>query len=823
MSPTDRRLIMGTPLPRMVPAVMVLVSGSSVGFFAWSFTVTKQVFHSYIFFNSLTVQERNRLILFLTAGALLFFIILNLLTTVLSRSHGRPGISADQTAKYFTAGILLGFWPFLAVQAIEVFYTFQVFLLIAGFVAVAFLVAYNLSRQTRASRELRLKTHEAADRLSFSLLILFTVAYAVFFIVYTVFRHRSFHSYDFDLGWQHQVFYTLLHTGYPRVTLWVTLNHFSNHFQPLYYLLAPIYALHQDASTLLILQSVLLSSAAIPIYLLARKRIGDPWTALIVAAVYLLYPPLHGMNTFDFHGLVLLIPFMCFLLYGLEVRNYRLFWIFFALALITREDTAVSLSGVGLYLLLDRHQRKLGITVLAVCLGYFLLEMEIMSALGGYADLENYWALTVPEHQNFAGVLITLFTNPQFVFKYIFFDPAKLQYLLHILLPVIFLPLFTGKAILLILPGLAIMLLSSTWFNYSIHCAYSAHIIPQVFFLTVCGIQKIRKNWSRIKIPVVVLPLLLAGLLMNYEFGLILSKRFPGFPQPTARQRTVYSFFEQIPKDASVATITRLVPHLAGRRQIHLLQAPHPDTDYILADLHPPEPALDTHENWNWKQGIQDPDPYRARSYVLARLESWVYGVVRFEDGFILLEKGYDTSANEYTAKTIRSIVYRENPIIIDYYSDPAKNVNEPRYSQSDLFNILLKTHSSDTIVMAAKGDVAGNLSYPCKKYLMVNGSKINMLCRGGSYLAVMHKERIVLEIIDNDQPVGIQSPSSPILQSLFPDLELSIYSSGRKHDSRASIRISGQEYSLNRPGMNILVLDSLGQVREQAVYDTGR
>ncbi|MBA7635116.1 hypothetical protein ES703_42716 [subsurface metagenome] len=820
MSPTDRRLIMGTPLPRMVPAVTVLVSGASAGFFAWSFTVTRQVFHSYIFFNNLTVQGRNRLILFLTAGALLFFIILNLLTTVLSRSHGRPGISPDQTAKYFTAGILLGFWPFLTVQAIEVYYPFQVFLLIAGFVAVAFLVAYNLSRQTRASRELHIKTHEAAERLSFSLLILFTTAYAVFFIVYTVFRHRSFHSYAFDLGWQHQVFYTLLHTGYPRVTLWVTLNHLSNHFQPLYYLLAPIYAIHQDASTLLILQSVLLSSAAIPIYLLARKRIGDPWTALIVAVVYLLYPPLHGMNNFDFHGLALLIPFMCFLLYGLELRNYRLFWIFFALALITREDTAISLSGVGLYLLLDRHQRKLGITVLAVCLGYFLLVITIMSALGGYADLGNYWALTVPEHQNFTGVIITMFTNPQFVFKHIFFDPAKLQYLLHILLPVVFLPLFASKAILLLLPGLAIMLLSNTFFNYSICCPYSAHIIPQVFFLTACGIQTIRKNWSRIKIPVVFLTLLAAGLLMNFEFGLILSKRFPGFLKPTARQQTVYSFFEQIPKDASITTTRRLVPHLAGRRQIHLMQAPHPDTDYILVDLYLPEPAIDTHEHWY--QAV-DPDHARAGSYILAHLESGDYGVVRFEDGFILLKKEYDNSANESTARKIRSIEHAEKPTIIDYYSDPAKNVNESRYSQSDLFNALLITHSRNTIVLAAKGDVAVNLSYLCKKYMVMRGSNIHTLRRGGSYLAVMHKERIVLEIIDNDQPVEIHSSSYLILQSLLPDLELAIYSSGRKHDSRASIRISGQEYSLNRPGMNVLVLDSLGQVREQAVYDTGR
>lgn len=811
----------GVPIPGLLPSLIVLIAGACAGFFVWSFTVPDTTFHSYIFSNNLTVEERGRLILFLIAGAGLFFVAWSLLTMILARSRKQPGISPSRSAVYFSAGILLGFWPPLAVQAIEVFSTYYVFLLVAGFITVTVLIGYNLSRQAGVSRDLQLPAGMASDRLSFSLLILLSAAYAIFFSVYTLLRHRSFHSYALDLGWQHQAFFTLLHTGNPRITLTMTVNHFGNHFQPLYYLLAPIYALHQDAGTLLVLQAVLLSSAAVPIYLLARRRIGDPWTALIIAMVYLLYPALHGMNNHDFHGLPLLIPFTCFLLYGLEIRNYRLFWVFFALALITREDTPVSLCGVGLYLLLDRERRKLGLTVLAICLGYFILVLQSMSALDGYADLQKYWMLTLPEQQNFTGVIITLLTNPQFVLKHVFLDPAKLQYLLHILLPVLFLPLFTGKAMILLLPGLAIILLSNTSYMYSICCIYSAHMIPQVFFLTICGIQTIRRRWGGIRTPVVALPLLVAGLLMNYEFGLVLSKRFPGFLGPTARQRTVYSFFEQIPKDASIATGTRLIPHLAARRRIHLWQVPHPDTDYILVDLHPPEPAIDMHENWY--QDAQDPGFNQARSYILAKLAGGSYGVLRSEDGFILLEKGQDASANELTAGAIRSTAYLNNPAVIDYYSDPAKNVNAPRYSQSDLLTSLLRRHSRDTIVLAANGDVTARLSYRCHAYLMMRGSRIHTLRRGGSYLAVMHKDMIVLEIIDNDQPVEINSRGSPVLQSLFPDLELALHSSGRKQDSRASIRVSGQEYSSNRPGLNVLVLDSQGRAVKREVFDTGK
>jgi uncharacterized membrane protein len=807
--------------PGLLPSLFVLVAGASAGFFIWTFTVTQKTLNSYIFFNNLTVSERTRLFVFLVAGALLFFIAWNLLTVALSRGHRRRSLTPEKSAIIFAIGILLGFWPLLSVQAVEVFYTFQLFFLVFGFIAVTFLIAYQFSRKIPlGGRPLFKGIMLESNRLSFLLLVLFTLAYLVFFIVFTLGRHWSFHSYAFDLGWQHQAFYTLLHTGNPRITLFVTLNHLGNHFQPLYYLLAPIYALHQDAATLIVLQSVALSSAAIPIYLIAKKRIDNPWTALIIALVYLLYPSLHGLNNFDFHGLALLIPFTCFLLYGLEIRNYRLFWIFFALALITREDTSISLAGVGLYLLLDRQRRRLGIEVLTICVVYFLVVMKVMPALSGYADVGNYWALTVPEHQNFTGVLITLFTNPQFVFKHVFFEPVKLEYLLHIMLPLAFLPLLAGKAILLLIPGLSIMMLSNTFFNYSICCPYSAHIIPYVFLLTILGIETIRRRWGTVKLPVVVVPLLIAGMLMNYEYGLILSKRFPGFLKPTARQQTVYSFFEQIPKDASLTTTRRILPHLAARSQIHLLQAPHPDTEYILIDIALPEPAIDTHEHWY--QAV-DPDHEIASDYVLGRLKSGDYGVIRFEDDFILLKKGHHTSSNDSIARTIRSRTYEERPTIIDYYADPAKNVHESRYSQSDLLKIMLSKHSSDTIILAAKGEAVGNLSYVYKKFMIWKGSNIHTLHRGGSYIAVMHKDKIVLEIIDNDRPVEINSSSSQVLRSLFPSQDLTVFSSGSDTDSRASIQIAGQEHSSNQRGINVVVLDRLGRVKEQAVFDTGK
>ena len=55
------------------------------------------------------------------------------------------------------------------------------------------------------------------------------------------------------------------------------------------------------AETLLVLQSVWLATGVAPLYLLGKKRLGNPWFGVLLAATYVLYPALHGANLFDFH------------------------------------------------------------------------------------------------------------------------------------------------------------------------------------------------------------------------------------------------------------------------------------------------------------------------------------------------------------------------------------------------------------------------------------------------------------------------------------------------------------------------------------------
>jgi len=55
----------------------------------------------------------------------------------------------------------------------------------------------------------------------------------------------------------------------------------------------------------------------VPAYLLARGRLDSRLAGVALAAMYAVYPALHGANMYEFHSLTLLSPLVLTLLYFL--------------------------------------------------------------------------------------------------------------------------------------------------------------------------------------------------------------------------------------------------------------------------------------------------------------------------------------------------------------------------------------------------------------------------------------------------------------------------------------------------------------------------
>jgi len=71
------------------------------------------------------------------------------------------------------------------------------------------------------------------------------------------------------------------------------------------------YGLYADPRVLLVLQSVLFAIGGVPIYWLARHRLGKLWGVLFVSC-YLSSPALTYASLFDFHSVALIEPVLSF-------------------------------------------------------------------------------------------------------------------------------------------------------------------------------------------------------------------------------------------------------------------------------------------------------------------------------------------------------------------------------------------------------------------------------------------------------------------------------------------------------------------------------
>ena len=141
--------------------------------------------------------------------------------------------------------------------------------------------------------------------------------------------------------------------------------HLGQHFAIYFLILMLIYALFPSPITRIFLQLALIAAAGIVLYFLGRHYLSVPVSVMIVASYYgangVMDPTL---GIFYEHCQIPLFIFS--LLLGLEKQRYPLFGLIAVLKLGTREDTGISLFGIGAYLIVSRSYPCVGIALCAL-------------------------------------------------------------------------------------------------------------------------------------------------------------------------------------------------------------------------------------------------------------------------------------------------------------------------------------------------------------------------------------------------------------------------------------------------------------------------
>ena len=408
-------------------------------------------------------------------------------------------------------------------------------------------------------------------------------AYAVLFSFVTVGRHYAFRTHALDLGQYAQNLWQLARGREPYDTI-LGWHAWGNHFSPIFYLLAPLTLVFSGPAFLLVLQSVALGLGAVPLFLLARARVGAEAGAAI-ALLYLLNPSLQGINVRDFHPAALAVPLLLTAMLAAERRRFALFGLATLLTLATREDAAIAVVGLGLWLALAQRRWIFGGALAGASIVW--LFVAIQSVMPGFRDDATYPYLTA--HYSHFGrslgeILQAPFTHPLRVAGWLF-TLDRVTYLAAMLAPLGFLPLAAPGAAAGALPALAQNLLSDYPVLYNFHAQYQSFVLPFLMVGAVVGLQRLIDH--RLRAPRWITPVRVLALAA--VVSLVLSAPTANDLAlhqwwPDARHRAAYRLLAMIPPGATVSAAERFFPHLYERNNVYVFPHFAARSDVVLVD-----------------------------------------------------------------------------------------------------------------------------------------------------------------------------------------------------------------------------------------------
>lgn len=420
---------------------------------------------------------------------------------------------------------------------------------------------------------------------------------AVFFLflcVWGVSRVVSFRTPTYDFGIFSQMFYRMKETGLPMTTLERDglLSHFAVHVSPIYYLMLPVYWLFPTPATLQILQAAVVTSAVIPLWKLAGLHGLSGRQQTLVCGLLLLLPVYAGGCSYDLHENCFLTPLILWLFYGIDRRHRGITAVAALLTLMVKEDAAVYVAVIGLWLLIGRKE-PVGGTLLGASLLWFFAATEYLAKFGDGVMTYRYQNFLYDGSGSLASVVLAVLMHPMKA-VYACVDPRKLYYIAMTLLPLLGLPLWTRRyeRYILLIPYILINLMSDYEYQHSIWFQYSFGSGAFLIYLTVVNLADLRRRR---------LPLIASVCIAAICFCSTILPVAAKYPIQAVAQRQTHQALrealDQIPEEASVTASTFFTTYLSQRDVIYDLG--YASKAHILASSYV---VIDPEHDSNWEK-----------------------------------------------------------------------------------------------------------------------------------------------------------------------------------------------------------------------------
>ncbi|OGG11263.1 hypothetical protein A2Z00_02100, partial [Candidatus Gottesmanbacteria bacterium RBG_13_45_10] len=360
-----------------------------------------------------------------------------------------------------------------------------------------------------------------------------------------------------------------------------------------------------DVRMLLIAQAVSISFSAIPIFLIAKKRLHSPVSALCLAVMYSLFYGIQYGVYFDFHPIIIGVAILAWLAYFWEFGKTKLFWITLILALLTQENMGIAVFCLAAIFFFRKEFRKQAIIVGILSIVYSILAAKVIAAFSpiGY----QYW----PE----------LPKTPLHALTRLFDSPEKRHVWLYSYASFSFIPLFSPGALIAVLIDVSQYFVTGPEFSrmWSPFMHHRAILAPFLILGTLDVLVFLKAK--KIRVLPITIGIFCVAVALQYVFHLPLNKltkteywRVDPWMVDTRK------LIALVPKEASVASQQNLAPHLSHRREIYLVWPRRHDIagapcgqslcwwldfggtpEYLVVDTRPNQwltQILESNENW---------------------------------------------------------------------------------------------------------------------------------------------------------------------------------------------------------------------------------
>lgn len=320
---------------------------------------------------------------------------------------------------------------------------------------VILILCINYAKDQR----IKLPTKDIPFAASLTFVIIAFVILSAYWIFMLWTRLKSYYAPGFDMGIFMQAYDNMIDPahGFQPITTCergCELTHFAVHFSPILYLLMPFCFFLDIGAVLVSAQIILVLSGVFPMFLICRQLKLSNVKTTVISFLYLLYPAMSSGSFYDFHENAFLAPLILWTLYFSHKKkwyNTLLMFVFALLVLAVKEDAAIYVAFIALYMILGHRRYIAGAFMFALSVAYFFFAIAMIAyfqqgmALGAEGNmLGSRFAHIIGAGAGFSELIKVLILNPSlYIVKSL--NINKLIYILNMLLPLAFLPIITRK------------------------------------------------------------------------------------------------------------------------------------------------------------------------------------------------------------------------------------------------------------------------------------------------------------------------------------------------------------------------------------------